>query len=534
MADDQSVEGLDFGDAGDPVRIRRWEESDIPALVAVQRECYPGMAEETYMDERKLRMQLAAFPEGQFLAEIDGRIVGYASSLIVILDDESPWHSYDEITGVGTFGTHDPAGDTLYGADIAVVPDWRGKGLAARLYKRRKALLTRFNLRRMVAGGRLPGYSEHAKRLKPIQYVEAVKQGQLRDQALSAHLKAGYTVRGIHYGYLRDGESMNYATFLEMPNPEFDPARRLIAGAPIRRPVRKIRVCACQYQLRPLTDWAQFEMQVEFFADAAKEFHCHFLLLPELFTVQLFTLLPSDIDTHEAVREIAKMHDQYVELCKRMAVKHGLYFIAGSHPVIDEEGDLLNVAHLFTPSGDVYTQPKLHMTPSERNYYDMQPGDVLRVFDTPLGRIGILVCYDIEFPELSRLLMKQGVEVLFVPFATTERKGYHRVRHCAQARAIENVIYVVLAGCVGNLPQVNSFLITYGQAAVCTPCDFSFPKDGVLAEGEPNNESVCIAELDLNDLAIQRDIGTVRPLQDRRDDLYQVSSTMRIETIQVR
>src|SRR5690606_17292333 len=109
----------------------------------------------------------------------------------VILDDESPWHSYDEITGVGTFGTHDPAGDTLYGADIAVVPDWRGKGLAARLYKRRKALLKRFNLRRMVAGGRLPGYSEHAKRLGPMQYVEAVRQGMLRDQALSAHLKAG-------------------------------------------------------------------------------------------------------------------------------------------------------------------------------------------------------------------------------------------------------------------------------------------------------------------------------------------------------
>lgn len=531
MADNKTT---DAPDPSDPVQIRRWRTTDIPALVQVQRECYPGMPEETFMDERKLRMQLTAFPDGQYLAEADGRIVGYSSSLIVILDDESPWHSYDEITGVGTFGTHDPAGDTLYGADIAVVPDWRGKGIAARLYKRRKAVLKRFNLRRMVAGGRLPGYSEHAKRLSPMQYVDAVKQGQLRDQALSAHLKAGYEVRGIHYGYLRDGESMNYATFLEMPNPDFDPARRLIAGAPIRRPVRKIRVCASQYQLRPLTDWSQFEMQVEFFADTANEYHCHFLLLPELFTVQLFTLLPSDTNSLEAVREIAKMHDRYTDLCTRMAEKHGLYLIAGSHPVIDDEGDLLNVAHLFTPSGRVYTQPKLHMTPSERDYYNMQPGDVLRVFDTPLGRIGILICYDVEFPELARLLTQQGVEVLFVPSATTERKGYHRVRHCAQARAIENDIYVVLAGVVGNLPQVNSFLITYGQAAVCTPCDFAFPKDGVLAEGEPNNETVVIAELDLNDLAIQRDIGTVRPLQDRRDDLYQVVSSLPIETVQVR
>ncbi|WP_197526551.1 carbon-nitrogen hydrolase family protein [Botrimarina colliarenosi] len=502
--------------------------------MACQRECYPGMPEETFMDERKLRMQLAAFPEGQYLAEIEGRVVGYATSLIVILDDESPWHSYDEITGVGTFGTHDPAGDTLYGSDIAVVPDWRGKKVAARLYKRRKAVLKRFNLRRMVAGGRMPGYAEHAKRLTPMQYVEAVKQGMLHDQALSAHLKAGYQVLGIHYGYLSDGESMNYATFLEMLNPDFDPARRLIAAPPIRRPVRKVRVCAGQYQLRPLTDWAQFEMQVEFFADTANEYHCHFLLLPELFTVQLFTLLPSQTDTLEAVREIAKMHDRYCELCKRMAMKYGLYFIAGSHPVIDHEGDLLNIAHLFTPSGQIYTQPKLHMTPAEREYYNMQPGDDLRVFDTPLGRIGILICYDIEFPELSRLLTRHGVEVLFVPFATTERKGYNRVRHCAQARAVENVVYVVMAGCVGNLPQVKSFLINYGQAAVCTPCDFAFPKDGVLAEGEANNESVVIAELDLNDLAVQRDIGSVRPLQDERKDLYQVTTTMRIETIQVR
>lgn len=521
-------------DENDPVRTRRWRVEDIPALVAVQRDCYPGMPEETFMDERKLRMQLAAFPEGQFLAEVDGRIIGYATSLIVILDDESPWHSYDEITGVGTFGTHDPAGDTLYGSDIAVVPDWRGQGVASRLYKRRKALLRRFNLRRMVAGGRMPGYAEHAKRLKPMQYVEAVKRGELRDPALGAHLKAGYEVRGVHYGYLRDGESMNYATFLEMPNSDFDPARRLIAGAPIRRTVRKIRVCAGQYEVRPIKDWSEFEMQVEFFADTANEYHCHFLLLPEMFTVQLFTLLPRETETAEAVREIAKLHDRYVTLCKRMAQKHGLYFIAGSTPVIDADGDLLNVAHLFTPSGGVYTQSKLHITPAEREYYHMQPGDELRVFDTPLGRIGILICYDVEFPELARLLTKHGVEVLFVPFATTERKGYHRVRYCAQARAVENVIYVVMAGCVGNLPQVRSFLINYSQAVVCTPCDFAFPKEGVLAEAEANDESVVIAELDLNDLAVQRDIGTVRPLQDQRIDLYQVTTSVPVETVQVR
>lgn len=518
----------------DGVKIRRWKKSDLPAIARCQREAYPNLPPESLQDERKFGMQLSAFPEGQLLAEVGGRVIGYAASLIVILDDDSPWHSYDEITASATFGTHDPAGDTLYGSDIAVTPDFRGQGVAKRLYKRRRALMKRLNLRRMVAGGRLPGYAKHAKRLTAKQYVEAVRQGALRDPALSAHLSAGYQVRGVHYGYLRDTESMNYATLLEMPNEEFDPAKRLIAGAPIRRPVRKIRVCAAQYQMRPLESWEQFERQVEFFADTANEYHCHFLLFPEMFTAQLFSLISPDLDSMQAVREVAAMHGGYQDLCLRMAEKHGLYLIGGSHPVVDEHGDLLNVAHLFTPAGNVYTQPKLHITPCERDYYDMQPGDSLRVFDTPFGRIGILICYDSEFPELARLLTQHGVEVLFVPFATTERKGYHRVRYCCQARAVENMIYVVMAGCVGNLPQVRSFLINYGQAAICTPCDFAFPKDGIMAESEPNNETVVIAELDLNDLAVQRDIGTVKPLQDQRTDLYRVTSSIPVETVQVR
>ncbi|MCA9240588.1 MAG: carbon-nitrogen hydrolase family protein, partial [Planctomycetales bacterium] len=260
---------------------------------------------------------------------------------------------------------------------------------------------------------------------------------------------------------------------------------------------------------------------------------CHFLLLPEMFTAQLFSLLPPELESQEAVRRLADMTEQYRELCLRMASKHGVYMIGGSHPVL-ESGELRNRAHLFTPSGNIYTQDKLHITSVERSFYGMQPGDELRVFDTPFGRIGILVCYDVEFPELTRLLVKNGVEILFVPFATYERKGYHRVRYCAQARAIENVIYVVLAGCVGNLPQVRSFLINYGQAVVCTPCDFSFPKDGVLAEAEPNFETVVVAELDLNDLAVQRDIGSVLPLQDARSDLYEVVSHIKVESVTVR
>ncbi|WP_442484121.1 GNAT family N-acetyltransferase [Aeoliella sp. SH292] len=512
------------------IKIRHWKPSDVPAVVECQNAAYPHLDKESLNDERKMAMQLAAFPEGQFLAEHNGRVVGYTQALIVHLDEDSPWYSYNEITGCGTFSTHDPSGDTLYGSDIAVHPDYRGMGVAGKLYTRRKSLLKRLNLRRMVAGGRIPGYADYAKKMSAKQYVELVKQGKIHDLALSAHLKAGYEVKGVEFAYLSDAESLNYATYLEMQNPQYDLAKRQISASPIRKTARKIRVCAAQYEMRPVDSWEQVERQVNFFAETANEYHCHFLLLPELFTAQLFSMLPPDMDSRHAVKEVARYHHRYVKMFQKCAEEHGLYIIGGSTPV--EHGDeLRNTAHLFTPTGNVYTQDKMHITSVERHYYDCQPGDKLKVFDTPLGRIGIVVCYDVEFPELVRLLTMQGIDVLFVPFATDERKSYHRVRHCAAARCIENVIYVVLAGCVGNLPQVKSFLVNYAQAAVLTPCDVGFPKDGILAEADPNCETVVIAELDLNDLATQRVLGSVKPLQDRRNDIYQVLPKIPVEVV---
>ncbi len=191
----------------------------------------------------------------------------------------------------------------------------------------------------------------------------------------------------------------------------------------------------------------------------------------------------------------------------------------------------MNTAHLFTPSGEVYTQDKLHVTPGERLNWGIVPGSGIRVFDTGLARIAIQICYDVEFPEIIRLLTLAGVEILFVPFSTDERKSYMRVRYCAHARAVENMIYVVMSGNIGNLPQVKSFLINYGQAAVLTPSDFAFPADGVLAEADPNTETVVIADLNLADLAQQRELGAVTPLIDRRADLYEIRSRAKVEVI---
>lgn len=514
------------------ITVRRWTEADIPQIVKVQREAYPNFALKDLCDERNYHYQLTAFPDGQYLAEADGNIVGYATSLIVQIDDESPWYSYAEITGLGTFSTHNPAGDTLYGADIAVLPEWRGRGVAARLYSARKKILTRYNLRRMVAGGRIPGYSEYSGRISAEEYIKQVNEGKLKDMALSAHLKAGYTVKGVHMDYLADQESLNYATFLEMENPKFNAERRKIAVTPIKTPVRKVRVCAAQYQMRRISSWHDFEQQADFFIQTANEYHSHFLLFPELFTAQLFSAMTDTLETLEAVQELTKYTSKYLDFFRKRASETGLFIIAGSHPVQTESG-IKNIAHLFTPSGEIYTQDKLHITPGERAHYGIIPGDGIRIFDTGLARIAIQVCYDIEFPEVSRLLTLAGVEVLFVPFSTDERKSYMRVRHTSQARAVENMIFVVMSGNIGNLPQVKSFLINYGQAAILTPSDFNFPLNGTLAEAEPNSETIVIADLNLADLAQQRELGSVTPLIDRRNDLYELHSKTKIEIIRI-
>jgi predicted amidohydrolase/predicted N-acetyltransferase YhbS len=514
------------------VRVRRAKPADVPGIYECQQAAYGSFNASALCDERQLALQQSVFPEGQLVAVLDKQIVGYAASLIVTLDEQSPWFSYAEITGNGTFSSHDPSGDSLYGADIGVHPAHQGKGIAGLLYDARKRILTRFNLRRLVAGGRIPGYHRYAGEMTAEEYVARVVAGELKDSALNAHLKAGYTVRGVHTAYVRDEQSLDYATFIEYENPSYRSARRRIAAAPMSNPVRRVRICAAQYRMRRIDHWDQFEEQVEFFVSSAEQYDCHLLLLPELFTAQLFATLPRDATDAESIGWLADQTPRYKELFRTEAKRSGIMIAAGSHPVRSPTG-IRNVAHLFTPAGNVYTQEKLHITPTERDAYGIVPGDGLQIFDTAFGRIAIVICYDIEFPELTRLLALSGVDIVLVPFSTDERKGYLRVRYSAQARAVENMIYVAISGNVGNLPQVDNFLLNYAQAAVLTPSDFPFPTDGVAATAEPQAETVVITDLDLGALEQVREAGTVGPIRDRRTDLYSLVSKVPVEVVRV-
>ncbi|MCG5535499.1 bifunctional GNAT family N-acetyltransferase/carbon-nitrogen hydrolase family protein [Ectothiorhodospira mobilis] len=460
--------------------------------------------------------QIRRFPEGQICIEDNGKVVAAAISLIVDYRRWGDRHRYWEITGKGYLTTHDPEGDTLYGVDVFVHPDYRGLRLGRRLYDARKELCEKLNLRAIVAGGRIPGYHKYRDEMSPQQYVELVKSKEIIDPVLTFQLSNDFHVRRIINDYLPDDrESQAYATLLEWINIYYDEKEKLIGGTK-----QVVRVGAVQWQMRPLDSLDDLLQQMEYFVDAVSGYQSDVILFPEFFNGPLMAQFNQE-NTAEAVRHLAEYTEPLRQEMVRLALAYNINIIAGSMPEYEDQ-ELRNVSYLCRRDGSWDKQYKLHITPDERAYWGLRGGDQVRIFDTDFGKIGILICYDVEFPELPRILADQGLQVLFVPFWTDTKNAYLRVRRCAQARAIENECYVVISGSVGNLPRVENMDMQYSQAAVFTPSDFAFPHDAVAAEATPNTEMTLIADLDLDNLKELRTHGSVRNLVDRRLDLYQV------------
>ncbi len=222
----------------------------------------------------------------------------------------------------------------------------------------------------------------------------------------------------------------------------------------------------------------------------------------------------------QAIRKLAGYTKTVVEKMQQLSISYNINIISGSMPEIVDDV-LYNVGYLCRRDGSLERYEKIHVTPDEAKVWGMQRGNQLKTFETDAGKIGVLICYDSEFPELSRLLADEGMDVLFVPFLTDTQNGYSRVRLCAQARAIENECYVAIAGSVGNLPNVNNMDIQYAQSAVFTPCDFAFPSNGIKAETTPNTEMILVADIDLGLLRELHSFGAVKNLKDRRKDVYE-------------
>ncbi len=502
---------------------QRWQVrpstfADIDALVQLNQEAYPTLAEDGVVwNARNLESHLRMFPEGQGVITADGKAVASCSSLIVNMGrDPHRDHTWVGMTDGGMFYNHDPYGDTLYGADVNVHPDYRGQGLAKALYEFRRDLARRLNLRRIVVGGRLYHYHQHADTMSAEEYAHKVQSGEMGDPVLSFQLKQEFALKKVMPNYLRDPLSKNHGTFLEWLNPDYH--------SRLRKP-KAIRVSSVQYRMRKIENFAGFAQQVRYFVDVAKEYDSDFVCFPELLTAQLMSYLRTKTPL-ESIRKLTHLTPQVDKLFVGLATEFQIGIIGGTHP-ISYGNQIRNVASLYLPDGSVHRQPKIHITPNERRSWGIAGGHTLRVFDTPKARVGILVCYDSEFPEAARWLSDQGAEVIFVPFCTDDRQAYLRVRYCCQARAVENQVYVVMSGTVGNLPDVENMDIQYAQSAVLSPSDFAFARDGILTEASPNIETVITTDLDFEALQEAINSGSVRQRRDRRPDLFGFTATLR-------
>jgi predicted amidohydrolase/ribosomal protein S18 acetylase RimI-like enzyme len=496
------------------LRLRPMRAEDFDALVEMQLLSFPGMKP---WRREQIESQLEIFPEGQLVIEFDGQIVASANSLIIDSSSDTEWHDWKRITDDGFIRNHDPKGDKLYGIEIMVHPKFRGMKLSRRLYQARKDLARTHNLTGIIIGGRISGYGAYADTMSARDYVERVINKLLFDPVLTPQLSNGFVLKGLIPNYFpSDSESRGYATYLEWTNLDYVPPDRRQS----MRPSSLVRLSAVQYQMRRISAFDDFARQCEFFVDVASDYKADFLLFPELFTTQLLSTISADRPGLSA-RKLAEFTGRYVELFRDLAIRYHINIVGGSQFELDGE-KLYNTGFLFRRDGSVDHQRKLHITPLERRWWGLQPGERLRVFDTDRGKISILVGYDVEFPELGRLAFAQGAQMLFIPFNTDERQGYLRARYCAQARVIENSLYAVFAGCVGNLPEVEHADIHYAQSAILTPSDFYFSRDGVAAECQANIETVIFAELDLVLLRRHQNKGTVRNWEDRRTDIYRL------------
>lgn len=275
-----------------------------------------------------------------------------------------------------------------------------------------------------------------------------------------------------------------------------------------------IRLAACQYHIDLLESWEAYAEHMRQLCEQAAGEHAQLLLLPEYAGLVLSGQLPSEqrSDLHGSIAAIQPLLPRWLALCEGIARDLQLYFQPGTMPVLDADGQYRNRAWLFGPQGCLGFQDKLMMTRFEREQWSISAGSGLRVFETGLGRIGILVCYDNEFPLLAHTLAEAGADLILAPSCTDTEAGFHRVRIGAQARALENQIAVLQSPTVGLAPWSPALDENIGHAALYVPSDYGMPANGIVAQSDelcPDQSRWLLADLDLQQVRRLREQGQV-------------------------
>lgn len=275
-----------------------------------------------------------------------------------------------------------------------------------------------------------------------------------------------------------------------------------------------LRVAAAQYPIEQLRDWDHYAAKLARWVGEAAAGGADLAVFPEYGAMELASLDPASMgDLAGSLASVNALLERVDALHAELAARHGLHVLAASAPFQRADGAFVNRARLFTPGGKVGVQDKLVMTRFEREEWHVSAGAPLRLFQTSLGKIGITICYDSEFPLLARALCEAGMELLLVPSCTDTLHGYWRVRLGAQARALEGQCFAVHSPTVGLADWSPAVDVNRGAAAVYGPPDRGVPADGVLAVGELDQPGWVFADLDLAVVADLRADGGVLNLR---------------------
>ena len=499
------------------VQIRNLQIEDYDQLAQSFTRVYSD-GSDVFWTHKQIEKLIRIFPEGQIVTVVDEKIVGCALSIIVNYDDVKKRPHLCPGYGQGNFQY--AQSQRKYPLRYrSVYPSAIPRTAPGTPYVRipqgnlRNTEFESHHVRRAH-----PNYHKYADQLRPKEYIDKVKQKEIYDPVLTFQLSNDFHVRKVMRNYLpNDEESKHYACLLQWDNIYYQaPTQEYVS------PKTTVRVGLVQWQMRTYKTLDDLFEQVEFFVDAVSDYKSDFVLFPEYFNAPLMAKF-NDEGESEAIRGLAAYTNEIRERFVKLAISYNINIITGSMPLIKEEdGRLYNVGFLCRRDGTYEMYEKIHVTPDEIKSWGLSGGKSLQTFDTDCAKIGVLICYDVEFPELSRIMADQGMQILFVPFLTDTQNAYSRVKVCAHARAIENECFVVIAGSVGNLPRVHNMDIQYAQSGVFTPCDFAFPTDGKRAEATPNTEMILVSDVDLDLLNELHTYGSVRNLKDRRNDLYEV------------
>lgn len=489
------------------IRIRNIREEDIDEVVEVANLSFglPGVA----FEAKHYKSHIEVFPEGQFCVEYGGKIIGACSSIVINFDEYGEDHTIDEVSGGGYIRNHNPNGVNLYGLDVVVHPDYQKLKIGRRLYEARRKLCRKLNLKSIIFGGRMPNYYKYADELTPEEYVNQVIKKKIYDPVITFQSMNGFKFKKVLANYLpHDKASLENATLMEWVNEDYVP--------PSDKDYRHslpVRISSIQYAIKEIQSLSDFAQQCEHYVRNCSKVRSDFAVFPEAVTMQLASLTNERFPSGQA-QKVTTYTDDIIQLFSGLAVKYSINIIAGSH-YVEEDGDIYNVSYLFRRNGTSDRQYQLNIAPSEKSWLGILPGENLQVMDTDCGKIAILIGYDVQFPELAREAADLGAKILFIPFSAENEQGYLRIRYCAQARAVENQLFTVISGASGCMTNVTQADTYYGQSAIFSPVDFSFPTDGIVAESRQPLESIVTGEVDLEVLRRNRETGSATPFKDR-------------------